>query len=693
MDATPSSPRRVTPNSARSRAPDLARLPFSQNLRGISLAEGLRAALSVAVIIALNQYFATPALSEATIAALWTCLCDPGGPVRRRVPILVSFAATGALLTAAVGLLRGFGMPVALPLGAFLLFALSFARIYGQPGQQFGNLLCFVAIFALDRPLPNLATAAALAAGFLAGGLWATVLTLVIWQLHPFLPARRAVAEVYRVLAELAGDLHTVLAAGGDPARWEAHAREHRRAVREAIETARAVVFDTVRTRGTIGVRGGHSLIRLEAADQIFGVLIALSDLAEQGTPQERRIAARLLRRLRPLLRTLGRAILSEQDARNRRIGRSIDAMAAELAALPETDKLRPLAERAIERLRIAHTLALPENFLPGANAAGRRASWLQRALQPVRANLTWRSAALRHSLRIAVVATPALAFTMVHFNPFDHWLTITIVGTMQPYFAVTYATALQRTAGTALGGLAGALAGLLCTTPMAIAVAMFPLAVVAFAVRAVSLGLFMAAITPLIVLLVETGVPGTSEWSIAWTRFALTALGGVIAVVAGFALWPTWEPERLGDETRAAIGAHGAYAEAVLSAAPSSAIEATRRKAGVASNSLEASVSRALTEPGAAGRDRLEAALVIDAALRRLAGRLSAVQLDPGFRTALPGEGLAEWRAWIGRAMRMLAAGTDAPPPRPTAAGTDALVRIARQIELMAGTMGRLTN
>jgi uncharacterized membrane protein YccC len=347
---------------------------------------------------------------------------------------------------------------------------------------------------------------------------------------------------------------------------------------------------------------------------------------------------------------------------------------------------------RIVERLRIAHTLALPENFLPGADPAGRRARLAQRLLQPVRANLNWRSPALRHALRSTVVATPALAFTMLWFNPFDHWLTITIVATMQPYFAPTYSRALERVVGTAVGGLVAALVGLVCTTPLAIAVAMFPLAMIALAVRGVSLGLFVAALTPLIVLLVETGQPGTSEWSIAAARFALTTLGGIVAVAAGFVLWPTWEPERLGQEARAAIGAHGAYAEAALAfvagEVPVGAVDRARRAAGLASNSLEASISRALTEPGAAGPDRLEAALVIDAALRRLAGRLTAVQLDPGLRAALPPDALAAWHDWIGGATRALAVGETTLPPRPSVAEADPLVRIARQIELMAGTI-----
>src|ERR1700761_9501103 len=162
------------------RAPDLARLPIAVNIRAISLAEGLRAGLSVAVIIAINQYLTFAPLREAALAALLTCICDPGGPIRRRVPVLLAFALTGAAVTAIYGLLRNFGPAVALPLGVFGLFCASFARIYGQAPQQLGALLATVQILSLDRGI-SLTEAGDLVVAFIGGSMWAILLTMVIW--------------------------------------------------------------------------------------------------------------------------------------------------------------------------------------------------------------------------------------------------------------------------------------------------------------------------------------------------------------------------------------------------------------------------------------------------------------------------------------------------------------------------------
>jgi uncharacterized membrane protein YccC len=117
----------------------------------------------------------------------------------------------------------------------------------------------------------------------------------------------------------------------------------------------------------------------------------------------------------------------------------------------------------------------------------------------------------------------------------------------------------------------------------------MFLLSVSGFAVRAVSFGLFMMALTPPVVVLVETGAPDTSEWTIAAARAALTMIGGLIAVGANFLLWPSREPDLVAPEARKAIGAQGIYAETnfsmLLGETTATALAQARRAAGTASN------------------------------------------------------------------------------------------------------------
>ena len=680
----------------RGSAPDLARLPIAFNLRAVSLAEGLRAGLSTAAIVAASEWLHRPALLEAGLGALLTCLCDTGGPVRRRVPALLAFSLLGGLLMGGGGLIRSLGLAAALPVALAAIFCCTFARIYGQAAQQVGTLLCVVLVLSLDRSLPDLAGAAELGGTFLAGGLWAALLTIGLWRVHPYLPVRRAIAETYRALAVLTQDLRAVMEARTADADWERHARAHRSTVRDAIEAARTIVLETVRSRGPASGRAAQSVIRLEAADQLFGALIAMSELLESAGTAERDLGARILRRLRPLLLLLGRAIVTDSSAGNDKIARAIAAIAADVARLPAEASLRAPADAIVERLQIAYTLSVPENFVPAAS--GPRQPLWPRLRIPLLANLNWESLAFRHALRAAVTTAPALAFTLIWFTPYDHWLTITIVATMQPYFGITFTRALERVAGTLVGGLIAALLSLLVTTPLAIAAAMFPLAMLALAVRAVSFGLFMAALTPMIVLLVELGQPGASEWLIAGARALFTLTGGLVAVAGCYLLWPSWEPNRVAEEIRAAIAAHARYAAAVLSFLTehpdAAAVDQARRAAGLASNNAEASISRALLEPGTGGRDRLEAAMVVDAALRRLAGRLSAMQLDPDLGKEWPPEVWRAWRGWITGSLQALGTGSVPLAPRPADPGgprAHSLSRIARQIELMAGTLERL--
>ncbi len=671
---------------------DLSRLPVSLDLRAISLAEGIRAALAVAAVMLAAEWLHRPALAEAAVGALLTCLADPGGPVRRRVPALLSLAAIGAGLTAGFGLLRPVGLPLVVPVAAALIFLFSFARVWGQASLQVGNLLVVVTVLSLDH-LEARGAALELGALFAGGSLWALILTVLIWRLHPYRPARRALAEVFRRLGVMTADLVPLLN-GAEPVTWAEHARAHRRHVRDGIEAARVMVLDTLRIRGGGSARAGQSVIQMEAADQLFGVLIALSDVLEHADAETRAAAAKALPALRLLL-----ALLADATGQDHAAGAAAEqAKAARLmeafAALDTVPALSGLAAAITARVRVALLLTTPEGLIPGADAAaGTRARWQDRLAAPVRANLDWGSANLRHALRAGAVAGPALAFTLWLDDAYAHWLTITLVLTMQPFFAGTWQKALERVAGTVLGGVAAAGIATVVHTPLAMAAVMAPLAVAAFAVRAVSFGLFMAFLTPMVVLLSELGRPGESEFTIAALRAGYTLLGGLMAIAGSALLWPSWEPMRVQQALRDAIRAHGAYADLELAALidPASVspanLEAVRRAAGVASNTLETALNRALQEPRKSARTDAETALAVDAALRRLAGRLLALQHDPAQAAGDPAT-LAAWRGWLDSAFAAIEAGLPLPDVQPPDRDHPALGRMARQIALIAGAL-----
>ncbi|MGE0415629.1 MAG: FUSC family protein [Acetobacteraceae bacterium] len=673
----------------RRRAPDLARLPIAINPRAVSLAEGVRAALSVAVIVALHEWLGRGFLVDAALASMLTCLCDPGGPIHRRAPLMLLFAVLGASIMSGGALLRGQGIAVALPAATAILFLLSFLRVYGQPGQQIGMPATVLLILSLDHAVPDLATALPRSAAFLAGSIWAIVLTLVIWPVYPFRQARAAVAASYRSLAALAADMRAVtLGAPDDAAAWDRHARTLRRTVRESLETARSIVLDTVSARGAASHRATQSLIRLEASEQIFGALIAMATLVEGDPTAHHAAVARLMRRLVPLLIRLADAIEADQPPDIDRVQRAIANLEREIGHRPTDDPLRVLTSRLCERLRIAVTLSRPADFVPAVAEDGTRVPLCQRAIMPVSANLNWRSDTLRHACRSALVTGVALGGTMAWPTPYGHWLTITVAATLQPVFALTYVRALERVGGTLAGGLIGALVGLVCTTPLTIALAMFPLSIIAFAMRAVSFGLFMAALTPLVILLVEATDTAVSEWVIAASRAALTAAGGALAIVANHLLWPQRRSAVLAEST--AIAAHGTWAVAELARLRGERglldVVRARRAAGLASNTLEVGLNQALIERRSDERERVNALLVVDAALRRAAGCILALRLD---RDLPPADALLAWGGWIDSAICALAAGRSDLPPRPTVPASATLLRLVRQIDLIAGTMG----
>ncbi|MCJ2062741.1 FUSC family protein [Methylobacterium sp. J-088] len=665
---------------------DLRRLPTGLDLRNVRLVEGVRAAFAFGVVILINIWLQWPPLLTMALAANLACFCDNGGPMRVRLRVLTAFSVLGGLLWAGLGLIQPLGLAVVVPVACALIFACSYARVWSVQAQAAGNVLVVVLCIALDRPL-TLEQAGTTVLMFAAGGLWATFLALVIWRLHPYRPAHRAVAEVWRDLARLCGDLERLIALPEpDTEAFDGHARGHRRGVRTSIETARAMILDLARSRERVSDRTAQALLRLESAEQIFSALIAVGELIDSRPDAHRRTLAKVfLRRLRPLLVTIARAIRDDVALDLARLEHSIARTAEGLA---EDPTLARLAERIVGRVRIGAKLSTPEGYRPGGTLmeGGSLGRWT-RYLGPLRQNFTLASPNLRHALRASAVSAPALAATLSYAGAFTHWLVMTVVLTMQPFYAATWQRALERIGGTVLGGLVGAVLAYYATTPLAEAGLILVLSIVGFAARQISYGFFIACLTPLVVLLVELLEPGHSSWEIVAMRGGFTVLGGVIAVASCLVLWPIWEPDQVRQELRRALKAHAVFAQAVLRAPTGSereaAILAGARAAGLALNDLEAALSRALQQPRAGHHPEVESALVADATLRRISARLTVLRhapeaVDP---SAEP------WRAWI--AATLAALGEDRPlPEQPALDRGQSLVRLVSQVDLLVGTL-----
>jgi uncharacterized membrane protein YccC len=661
---------------------DPTRLPIGLDLRAISVIEGVRAGLAAALPMAASAFLHAPILALAALGALLTCIVDPGGPLRRRLPVLLAMALGGGVLLGGFGMLRGMGIGVTLAAAVPALFWAGFLRVWGQATLSLGNLLAVVLLLGTDDTLAP-GRAAEATALFAAGGAWSLLLALLLWRIYPYGPARRAVASVW---LELAGLVRRIGLVAGKPAGaaaadgWDVQARAGRNTVRTAIEQARDTLLATLDSRGLISGPAAQNFVRLEAADQLFGALIALSDVLEHAPPEVLAAAATLLRRLRPLLTVMAGAIEHESLQRQPRIERAIDAM---LADAERTPALRHLARAVAERLRSAVKLIDPSQYLPGSGSQGEAGvPWRERLLDPLQSNWSFASASMRHALRMAVVVGAALAATLMWHGPYTHWLTITLVLVMQPFFATTWQRSLERVAGTLLGGAFAAGLSAVVNTRLVLAALLPLLGALALAVRQVSYGVYIAVYTPVVILLVENIHAGEDQVQIALARAGFTILGGVIAIAANALLWPAWEPEQVQRNLLQTIGAHAAYARCVLSGAAS---DAKRRTAGLASNNLEASLQRAMHEPRRTHRARLAAVLIADAALRRIAGRLAALALlEPQARQ----ENGQSTRAWVCEALAALADG-QSPPLRPEeTTRIEMLDRLARQVELLSGVL-----
>lgn len=137
-----------------------------------------------------------------------------------------------------------------------------------------------------------------------------------------------------------------------------------------------------------------------------------------------------------------------------------------------------------------------------------------------------------------------ALAYLVVHLLHlhYGYWATMAVLLILQPSASGTWPRCFERAIGTVVGSVAAMGLGLLATTPLAIALTVFPLFGLTMALRSHSYRVFVAFLTPAFILVADFAAPAAGQ-AYALARLEDNLIGCVIAFVAALLLWPTAGP------------------------------------------------------------------------------------------------------------------------------------------------------
>ena len=576
--------------------------------RGIRYAIGAGAPLFVGV--------ATGRVIEGVAVAggaLMVGLTDSGAPYRQRVRAML-IACVGAAVSTFVGEVTGSYDVVAVVLLALWSFGAGMFISLGL-STYFVALMCPLAMTVVASFPADAVHSLERAALVFVGGGFSIVLVLVLWRVHAHLPERAAIAKLYRALAgwvrdaEDADNRNPVLVDLG-AARQALDLAEGRVAVPSpTAEAFRGLVDEADRTYiEMVALRNVRK--RIEAwdttvAERAFGLgraatadaLVAVASALESG---RWRADAESIR---------GRLIASVQalsDVMELRRAAGDNGHADELEGV-----LRCAASVRGE-MRAAVDLAVswqgrgtpPDD--PVRHARPRPTDLGVRGARPIlRANLTLRSSAFRHAVRLGLTMGIAAAIYRIFGLPRGYWIPLTVLFVLRPDFGSTFTRGLQRYVGTALGAvLATVIASAFLPGQYTLAALVTVCAVGIFAFLFANYGLFTVSITACIIFLVSFS--GAPEYASAVDRLIDTTIGATLTL-ALYALWPTWERSMLPSTMSELFEAERAYIHALfaswLGAAPDDGAElrAARTRARVARTNTEASVQRALLEPAGA--------------------------------------------------------------------------------------------
>lgn len=570
------------------------------NSKWIAFRNALATAVPLGISVALGNPLAGIAIATGALNVSYSDGTDPYAHRARR---MLSWSVLGAFAVF-IGSVTGRYPWAALFVTAAWAFVAGMCPAISTKAGDLGlNTLVAVIVFAARgaKPAQGALITALLVLG---GGLLQTCFALLLWPLRRYKPESRAIAQVYRDLADAfkqksdallsaplappSPEVQDTLAALGKDHTLEG---ERFRLLFDQADRIRLSAFVVSRLRPEFHHPQRDLRTAAEEAIQCIDrlldlsskLLIGISNLLTSGLSQENE-----------------RAVLAELE-------NLVEAAHSFESSSPLGKELASAFDVLVGQLRVAAELAQHSTVEGLQGFAEQEAShpWkLQVAgwIATLRANLDGRSAFFRHAVRLAVCVAVAVAVGRAISWDRSYWLPMTVVVILKPDFTSTFSRGVLR--------LAGTFSGLILATVLYHAVPgsawrqLILVGIFTYLLRWIgpaNYGVFSIAVSGLIVFLIAA--TGVAPAQVVVLRGLNTAAGGVLALVA-YALWPTWERTQAPDALAEMLDATRLYFHAVVQrflhpeASSEEALNGKRNDWRRSRSNAEASIDRVSSEP-----------------------------------------------------------------------------------------------
>ncbi|MGO1244447.1 MAG: FUSC family membrane protein [Sphingobacterium sp.] len=219
------------------------------------------------------------------------------------------------------------------------------------------------------------------------------------------------------------------------------------------------------------------------------------------------------------------------------------------------------------------------------------------------RSNLSLSSSVFRHALRLSMVLSGTyLVLHLFNFSPNGiYWTLLTIMVILKPGFGLTKERNVQRLLGTIIGGVIGAVIVYTIQDPnirFVILIFFFLTAYSLFRVNYIVAVLFM---TPYVLIMLS--FTGVNTIEVASERVFDTFLGGTIAFLSSYVIFPNWESAQYKANIRSLLIANYNYIAQAVNLLSGQQLNITkykleRKKVYIASANMGSTFQRMLTEP-----------------------------------------------------------------------------------------------